>query len=79
VEDFPYSKSEKGEDDIFIKNISFKTVEELTDEQKDKYYLTIVSDTGNFFLSNSASEKKLTPVLKIKGKTSKVDERYNCY
>lgn len=79
IEDFPYSKSEKGEDDIFIKNISFKTVEELTDEQKDKYYLTIVSDTGNFFLSNSASEKKLTPVLKIKGKTSKVDERYNCY
>ncbi len=82
VEDFPYSKSEKGEDDkddIFIKNISFKTIEELTDEQKDGYYLTLVSDTGNFFLSNSASEKKLTPVLKIKGKTSKVDERYNCY
>lgn len=82
VEDFPYSKSEKGEgdkDDIFIKNISFKTIEELTDEEKNGYYLTIVSDTGNFFLSNSASEKKLTPVLKIKGKTSKVDERYNCY
>lgn len=66
------------DNDIFIKNISLKAVDILTDEQKEGYYLTLVSDTGNFFLQNSPEVKVITPVLKVKGKTTKVATQ-DCY
>jgi len=51
----------------------------LTEEQQSGYYLSLVADTGRFFLSNSSSEKTLIPKLKINGKESKINEVYECY
>ena len=65
--------------DIHFKNISFESVDVLTDEQKNGYYLAIVSNNGKYFADNDYSESKiLTPVLKVKGKTTKITS-WDCY
>ena len=65
--------------DIYIKDIGVKMIDVLTEEEKQGYSLTIVSDDGNYFLAGRYNKSKtLKPILKIKGVSSKVD-KWECY
>lgn len=78
VQDFMQNSSITAAD-IWIRDINFKVVEELTEEEKSGYSLTIVASDGNYFLAGKyATSKTLTPVLKVNGKTKKTDG-YDCY
>ena len=73
------TKVKENNIDIWIKDIIFKNIDYLTEEDYNKYRLTIKASGGPFFLSNSGDTKTLELKLDIKGKNSKIDERYDCY
>lgn len=65
--------------DIWIKDIAFQVVEELTEEDQQGYSLTLVASDGNYFLNSKHWDSKtLTPILKLNGKDKKYDD-YECY
>lgn len=65
--------------DVFIKNIEFKAVEVLTDEDLQGYYLTIKSTDSFLFLRGRyEADKILTPYLKIDGASADVRD-FECY
>ena len=65
--------------DIFIKNIEFKAVEILTDEDLQGYFLTVDATEGYYFLNGRYEQDKvLTPKLKIDGVYADVRD-YECY
>ena len=63
--------------DIHIKDVSIKMVDVLTERDSQGYYLSVVSDTGNYFLNDDKS-KILSPILKLNGVDSKIDG-WDCY
>ena len=84
VSDFLYTEDEKNakkdtDYDIFIKDLSFETMEVLSEDDLNGYHLTIVSSNGNYFLNNNDSSKVLRPLLKAKGKTVTLDDDWECY
>ena len=75
---FPLQDDNK-DPDIFIKDISFKAVDILTAEHKEGYYLSLVCKDGNYFVENSG-DKIIEPVLKLNGKSSKINtDEQDCY
>jgi len=65
--------------DIFIKDISLEFVDILDSEDANGYHLTLVSSDGNYFLDGVYAETKtLTPILKVKGKTTSIED-WDCY
>ena len=65
--------------DIFIKNIEFKAVEVLSEEDLQGYYLTIKSTDSFLFLRGKyEADKILTPYLKIDGASADVRD-FECY
>lgn len=65
--------------DIFIKNISFKAIEELSEEEMSGYFLDVKSNSGFQFLDGVYDDDKiLTPYLKIAGSPADVRD-YDCY
>lgn len=65
--------------DIFIKNIEFKAVEVLSEEDLQGYYLTIKSTDSFLFLKGKyETDKILTPYLKIQGVSADVRD-FECY
>ena len=80
VKDFIQSDDDTKKADIFIRNIVFNPISYLNEEDKTGYKLFLNADTGRFFMSNSAEEKKLIPDLKINGRTTKLSgDKYDCY
>lgn len=77
-EKFTVDAGKTGQYDIFIKNIGFNIVDVLTTDEKNGYYLSIMADTGSFFLKGEYGEKTLTPHLRIKNRATSV-EGYPCY
>lgn len=84
TKDFGYTDTEKEkyiskDADIHIKTISFNIIDILKEEDATGYYLSVVSDSGNYFLSGKyTNSKKLSPVLKVSGKTTNYSS-YDCY
>ena len=86
VRDFNYSENEIIEIekvksyDIFIKDFSISMIDMLTEEEHNGYYVSLVASKGNYFLSGAydESEKVITPVFKINGKTSSL-KGWQCY
>lgn len=83
--DFKYSEDEikkiNKNYDIVIKDISLSFTDVLTEDDIDGYHVTIVSDSGNYFLPTALSGpeiKTLHPVLKVKGKTASLED-WDCY
>lgn len=76
-----YSNESIEEPDILIQNLSFNPIQYLTEIQQSTTYLSIVCDTGLFFVANSATVKTLKPLLRINGKKTKVEnsDKYECY
>ena len=64
--------------DIFINSIELKSINVLTPDLLTGYYLTLKTDTGNFFLRGQ-NEKVITPTLRINGKVTSQLEQYDCY
>lgn len=73
VENFTF-KDEDGPIDIWIKDLDFRTYEVLTIEQMTGYHLTVKSDSGNYYLTNSSATKTLKPYLKVNGKDTNYDD-----
>lgn len=78
VKDFIQSADTTKPTDIFIKDINFSVADVLAEDQKSGYYLSIVADTGNYFVDQDSGVKTLKPVLKVNGKNTKLDG-YDCY
>lgn len=80
VKDFGYNEIPTRDPDIHFRDISFNMIDVIPEQEASGYSLTIVSDSGNYFMTEGKynSQKKLTPVLKIKGKTSSVSN-WDCY
>ena len=66
--------------DIWFRDVSFSVVEEIPDEGLNGYYLSIVSNTGRYFLNDGGVEttKSITPLLKLNGKETSTSG-WNCY
>ena len=65
--------------DIFIKDISFKAVELLSDKDVQGYFLAIDSTESHYFLQGRyENDKILTPKLKINGVDADVRD-YECF
>lgn len=81
VKDFNYVDiKDKGQNDydIIIKDVSLEIVD-VYQETSSGYYLTLVGSDGNYFLQGTyAEEKVLTPILKVNGKTTSIDD-WDCY
>ena len=78
VRDF-YQDSGEHPADIFIKNISLNPIKIFQEEEKQGYYLSLVSDKGLYFVENSSETKTLSPVLRVNGKKTKIENIYDCY
>lgn len=78
--DFGYiDKPKDKESDIHFRDISIKMIDVVPAEQVKGYYLTVVSDSGHYFLNEVKNEKKvLTPILKVNGKTTRFTD-FDCY
>ena len=64
--------------DIFIQDISLKCVQ-VYETSESNYELSISATDGPLFLQGSTqSEKILTPILRLSGKNTSIDE-YDCY
>ena len=72
-----FSQADGKENDIFMKNFSFQAQEALTEEQKSNYYMTLVSDTGRYFIDVN-EVKVIRPVLKVNGRDKNLKD-YECY
>ena len=67
------------ESDIHIQNIGIKIIDVLEEAETTGYHLSVVSDSGNYFLGTDyARNKILTPLLKVNGKETKYTS-YSCY
>lgn len=75
VTGFPQAENKKN--DIFMKNFSFQPQKALTEEEKVGYYMTLVSDTGRYFIGTNET-KVIRPVLKVNGKDKNLKD-YDCY
>ena len=79
VKNFIQDDDETIPADIFIKDITFKAVEILTDEDLEGYYLSVDVTEGYYFLNGKyEADKILTPKLLVDGKSVKI-EKYDCY
>ena len=77
VEDFYQQEGKPA--DIFIKNIAVKAISIFSEEDKQGYCLSIVPDTGAYFVDNSSSIKTLSLVLRANGRKTKIENNYDCY
>ena len=78
VQDFAQDSSISNID-IWIKDLALKTIDILTEEDKQGYSLSLVASEGNYFLNDKYDTTKiLTPILKINGKNTNVNG-YECY
>jgi hypothetical protein len=69
VKNFIQDDDETIPADIFIKDITFKAVEILTDEDLEGYYLSVDVTEGYYFLNGKyEADKILTPKLLVDGK-----------
>ena len=79
VKDFMQSEDDTIPPDIFIKDINFKAVNALTNEDLQGYFLTIDVSEGYYFLDGKYTNNKiLTPKLRINGVFADIRD-YECY
>lgn len=58
--------------DIWLKNIKFAVIDEISGEDTDGYSLTLKATEGIYFANTYATEKTITPLLKVNGKDTKI-------
>ena len=81
VKDFGYIEPRSTDPDfydIFFKDISIQVMDSIPESAENGYSLSIVSNSGNFFLSGDSTTKVLKPILRLDGKETTVDS-WSCY
>lgn len=75
-ENFPIQDEEKALDpayqDLKFKDISFKCVNKLNEQDLNGYFLNISASEGEYFVGTYRNEKTLTPNLRLNGKVTTI-------
>lgn len=81
VKDFGYADNYESpiEYDIHIRDIEFKVINNLNEENLQGYYLSIIPSNGHYFSENAyATDKILVPSLKVNGQDTSLAD-WDCY